>query len=148
MSNFLAIFAMQWAVGVERKPGFADMLIALSAKETVAARSDQGNHDMIARFHRHDPRANFIDYSSSLVSIHRWDFTTPTTVHENNIAVANGTGGDLDLDLARLRCIDFECFDDQWFTVFSAHSSFHNHTSWSVRNSRRDLESAVPAAPK
>ena len=109
-TTLLPSVVMQWAVGIQGKLCFADVLIALGAKETVAARSDQRNHDMIARFHRCDPGANFIDHPRRLVSIHRGDLTTPATVHENDVTVANGAGGNL--DLAGPGCIEFECFRD------------------------------------
>ena len=103
----------------------ADMLIAPGAIETVPARADQGNHDMIARFHCRDPGADYIDHSRRLVPIHRGDLTAPATVHENDVTVTNGAGRKLDLDLAGLGCIEFDCFDNQWFAVLSAYSCFH-----------------------
>jgi hypothetical protein len=67
---------------------------------------------MIAWFQRCNPRTSFIDYPGGLVPIHSRDFTTPSTVHENDITVADGAGGNLDLDLASLWCIEIKRFDN------------------------------------
>ena len=65
-----------------------------------AARADESDDDVIARRHPVDPGADLLDDAGGLVPEHRRQAPAPGTVHRQDVAVADGAGGDPDPDLA------------------------------------------------
>ena len=80
---------------------------------------------MVTRSHRGDTVSNLFDDSRGLVSVHGWQRAAPRALHVMDIAVTNGTGGELDLEFAGPRCIDHDLFDDQRLPKLVADSRLH-----------------------
>ena len=116
---------MQFAFSIQRELGFADVLIALRTVKTMTTRANQRYQDMISRRDIQHVGPDGINHAGCLVAIDSRQCAAPTTVHVKDVAVADCTGGELDMHLILSGRVELKIFDDKRLSELAADGSFH-----------------------
>ena len=94
----------------------------------MAAGADERDDDMVAGPDVVDPRPDLAHHAGGLVAVDGGQLTAPAAVGEDDVAVADGAGGEVDRDLAGTRRIERDLFDDQRFPERPTDRSLHTPT--------------------
>src|SRR5262249_28992904 len=82
-----------------RERGLAGDGGALRTGAAMPARTDERDHDVVAGPDVVDPRPHLTDYAGRLVAVDRGESTAPAAVSEDDVAMADCAGGEVDRDL-------------------------------------------------
>ena len=91
----------------------------------MAAGADQRDHNMVAALQPGDAGPDGLDDAGRLMTIDRRQVAAPRTLDVVDVAVADGAGRELDLDLARAGVGDLDLLDLQGLAELAADGGFH-----------------------
>src|SRR6266852_8853096 len=94
----------------------------------MAAGADQRDHDMIAALQPGDAGSDGLDDSGRLMAIDSRQVAAPGALHVVDVAVADGAGRELDLDLARAGLGDVDLLDQQGLAELATDGGFHGRS--------------------
>ena len=120
----LPFFIVEAGLLVQGPGGVAHVAAPRQAVAALAAGHQQRKHDGVARLDRGDPLADGLHVAGRLVPPDEGELPGELALEQVDIAVADGRGRQLHLDLALLGRVDSYLFYHQGFTVFVTDRSF------------------------
>src|SRR5262249_1359555 len=114
------------ALAIQRKPALAVVRTAEGAVKAAPTRAPEVDDHVIARLHVGHAGTCLGDNTCGLMADHQRGFTAPAAPDPGDVAMTNGTGGDLDFHFALLRLIDVDILDHQRLDECVTNGSFHH----------------------
>src|SRR5690606_10766971 len=109
---------------VERKDLLADHRRASAAVAAAPAGADEGNHDVVARFHAFDAGPGRRDDARRLVAVDGRQVAAPGTLGIGDVGMTDRTGLDVDQDFTRAGIGNPNLLDAERLTEGAANGGF------------------------